>query len=100
MPVIDVSQDANAAAAQVKAACLNTGFFYGEAKSYHMAQHVGCTYGRLHANMLLLPVFQSWHALPSAAVQYGALPMPSIPEVHRLLVYIQMLLAGTEYQAA
>ncbi len=29
VPVIDLSQDEDAAAAQVRAACLKTGFFYG-----------------------------------------------------------------------
>ena len=31
VPIIDLSQDEDTAAAQVRAACLNTGFFYGEA---------------------------------------------------------------------
>ena len=31
VPIIDLNQDEGTAATQVQAACLNTGFFYGEA---------------------------------------------------------------------
>ena len=57
MPVIDVSQDANAAAAQVKAACLDTGFFYGEADSFHMAQHVSLALMQTACKPVLAPQF-------------------------------------------